>query len=515
VVNEHNAANNNEPAIIREHRRLAAQLALQPEQQFQFNEDQQPIFNAIINYLDAPQDQPKLCFVDGPGGTGKTYLFNAILEHVRRAGHIALAVATSGTAALLLDGGRTAHSTFKIPLEVHQTSMCNFAPGSAIARLISMASIIVWDEASMISRDLIETVNRSVQDIMRVVDPALEHIPFGGKVVVFGGDFRQVLPVIPNAERPRIVAQCLNQSRDIWRHVVIHRLRTNMRVQQAANSADANQLRDFAEYLLRIGNGAEPIVPNTEDRVQIPTQMLMPRYNTYDLIAAVFGNLHLPTVNRQFLTSRAILTPKNKDVAILNNLILDQFPGDISELKSADTVDDLEDQIRYPNEFLNSLDPSDLPLHNLKLKVGCPIMLLRNLDTANGLCNGTRLIVRSWRQYVLEAEIATGRQVGTIVLIPRITLTPSQTQSPIIFKRTQFSIRLAFSMTINKAQGQTFDNVGLYLPEPPFTHGLLYVTMSRVRTPASIRIMLNPNNSTQPDQEGFTTRNVVYHEVLL
>ena len=70
--------------------------------------------------------------------------------------------------------------------------MCNFAPGSAIARLISMASIIVWDEASMISRDLIETVNRSVQDIMRVVDPALEHIPFGGKVVVFGGDFRQV-----------------------------------------------------------------------------------------------------------------------------------------------------------------------------------------------------------------------------------------------------------------------------------------------------------------------------------
>ncbi|KAG2214033.1 hypothetical protein INT45_003163, partial [Circinella minor] len=518
VVNEHNAADNNEPAIIREHCRLAAQLALQPEQQFQFNEDQQPIFNAIINYLDAPQDQPKLCFVDGPGGTGKTYLFNAILEHIRWAGHIALAVTTSGTAALLLYGGRTAHSTYKIPLEVHQTSMCNFAPGSATARLISMASIIVWDEASMISRDLIETVNRSVQDIMHVIDPALEHIPFGGKVVV--------LPVIPNAERPRIVPQCLNQSRDIWRHVVIHRLRTNMPVQQAANTANANQLRDFAEYLLRIGNGAEPIVPNTEDRVQIPTQMLMPRYNTYDLIAAVFGNLHLPTVNRQFLTSRAILTPKNKDVAILNNLILDQFRGDISELKSADiakylfapgfkswgfalppfkiadfiknTVDDLEYQIRYLNEFLNSLDPSDLPPHNLKLKVGCRIMLLRNLDTANGL-----------------SEIATGRQAGTIVLIPRITLTPSQTQSPIIFKRTQFPIQLAFSMTINKAQGQTFDNVGLYLPEPPFTHGLLYVAMSRVRTPASIRIMLNPDNSTEPDQEGFTTRNVVYHEVLL
>ena len=133
-----------------------------------------------------------MCFVDGPGGTGKTYLFNSILEHVRRAGHIALAVATSGTAALLLDGGRTAHSTFKIPLEVHRTSMCNFTPGSDTARLITMASIIVWDEASMISRDLIETVNRSIQDIMCIVNPDLEHVPFGGKAVVFGGNFRQV-----------------------------------------------------------------------------------------------------------------------------------------------------------------------------------------------------------------------------------------------------------------------------------------------------------------------------------
>ena len=70
-------------------------------------------------------------------------------------------------------------------------------------------------------------------------------------------------------------------------------------------------------------------------------------------------------------------------------------------------------------------------------------------------------------------------------------------------------------MTVNKAQSQTFDSVGLYLPEPPFAHGLLYVAMSRVRTLSSIRIMLNPDNSTIPDQEGFNTRNVVYHDVLL
>lgn len=93
----------------------------------------------------------------------------------------------------MLDGGRTAHSTFKIPLETNETSVYGFTPCSDMARLIKLASIIIWDEASMISRDVIETVNRSIQDIMRSVDPDLENIPFGGKVVVFGGDFRQVL----------------------------------------------------------------------------------------------------------------------------------------------------------------------------------------------------------------------------------------------------------------------------------------------------------------------------------
>ncbi|KAG2206894.1 hypothetical protein INT45_011895, partial [Circinella minor] len=314
-----------------------------------------------------------------------------------------------------------------------------------------ISSIIIWDEASMISRDVIETVNRSTQDIMRSVDPALEDIPFGGKVVVFGGDFRQVLPVIPNAERPQIVAQCLNWS-SIWRHTEAHHLHTNMRVQQAVNTVDGTELREFAEYLLRIGNGSEPLVPGTEDRILINPCMLMPRYNTYDLIDAVFGDLHSPNVNIEFLTNRAILTPKNVDVVELNNLILDQFPGEIQEFRSADQVDDPEDQIRYLTELLNSFNPSDLPPHTLKLKVGCPIMLLRNLNTAQGLCNGTRLIVRSFRRYVLEAEIATGPHTGTIVLIPRITLTPSQSRSPIQFKRTQFPIRLTFSMTINKSQ---------------------------------------------------------------
>ncbi|KAG2224112.1 hypothetical protein INT45_000127 [Circinella minor] len=87
----------------------------------------------------------------------------------------------------------TAHSTFKIPLKVQRISMCNFTtPGSDTARLISMASINVWDEASMISRDLIETANRTAQDIMHILNFALQHVPSGGKTAVFNGDFLQI-----------------------------------------------------------------------------------------------------------------------------------------------------------------------------------------------------------------------------------------------------------------------------------------------------------------------------------
>ncbi|KAG2215865.1 hypothetical protein INT45_004468 [Circinella minor] len=128
-------------------------------------------------------------------------------------------------------------------------------------------------------------------------------------------------------------------------------------------------------------------------------------------------------------------------------------------------------------------------------------MLVRNLNTSQGLCNRTRLICISFRRNVIEAQIATGTHIGEIVLLPRITITSKKSECPIEFQCTQFPIRLAFSMTINKAQGQTFDTIGLYLRNPVFTHGLLYVAFLRVKTPNSIFITLGRNESTINGQE--------------
>jgi ATP-dependent DNA helicase PIF1 len=122
--------------------------------------------------------------MDGPGGTGKTFLYKALLARVRSEGLIAIATATSGIAASILPGGRTTHSRFKIPIKLADNSTCNFTKQSGTAELLRTASLIIWDEVAMTKRQAVECLDRSLQDIMTC------SLPFGGKVIVFGGDFR-------------------------------------------------------------------------------------------------------------------------------------------------------------------------------------------------------------------------------------------------------------------------------------------------------------------------------------
>jgi ATP-dependent DNA helicase PIF1 len=210
-----------------------------------------------------------------------------------------------------------------------------------------------------------------------------------------------------------------------------------------------------------------------------------------------------------YLVGRAILTPINVDVEKISDIVMDRLPGDPYIYTSADSVDLTEGQPQlYSPEFLRSLQIPGLPPGELKLKIGIPIILLRNLNPSEGLCNGTRLICRSLQNKVIDAQIITGSHVGRRVFIPRITLTPSDANLPFVLNRRQFPVRVAFSMTINKSQGQTLNQVGLYLPQPVFSHGQLYVALSRATSYQCIKILTNDTN--QPLQ----TKNIVYTEVL-
>ena len=139
-----------------------------------------------------------------------------------------------------------------------------------------------------------------------------------------------------------------------------------------------------------------------------------------------------------------------------------------------------------------------------------PIMLLRNLNQSSGLCNGTRLVITQLYDKIIEAKILAGSNIGHKVFIPRISLTATENKWPFIFKRRQFPIRPCYAMTINKSQGQSLKQVGLYLSQPVFTHGQLYIALSRVTSRQGLKILIE-NNQELPNNY---TKNIVYKDVL-
>ncbi|XP_012835593.1 PREDICTED: ATP-dependent DNA helicase PIF1-like [Erythranthe guttata] len=350
--------------------------------------------------------------------------------------------------------------------ETGKTFIC-ISQQSPQAELFIRAKLIIWDEAPMMHRYCFEALDKTMKSILQV-DKL-----FGGKVVVLRRDFRQILPVVLKASRQDIVHATINSS-PLWNFCRVMKLTKNMRLQSCSSPS------------------------NVDER---PTGIRLP---------GLLSNMYDP----DYFQGRAILAPTNECVEFVNDHLMSLLLGEEKVYLSSDSMfrdeQTMEDNAEiYSTEFLNTIRCSGLRSHALKFKIGAPVMLIRNIDQAKGLCNGTKLQIIRTGIHVLSCKILSGKNIGDMVFIPRMTLIPS-TGLPIKFQRRQFPLIVYFAMTINKSQGQTLSHVGLYLPKHVFSHDQLYIALSRVTSRGGIKIFIKLDSGELTN----VTRNVVYKEVF-
>ena len=464
-------------------------------------EQQRNIYDQVTASTHLDNNDAKCFFILSCGGCGKTYVNNLMLAYVRSQGRRAIAVASSGIASLLLDDGSTAHSAFGISPQKGGTS--SIPVESKRAAELRECQLIVWDEAPMADNDLLRVLDELLKDIMGANDEALRLVPFGGKTVVMTGDWRQILPVVPRGSRAAVIAATLKKSY-LWPYFKTLELTTNIRV-RGTSQVDDDETREFARWLLSVG---EDTIDNP---LPIPEDMLIPSDDPWPLVNHVF-----PTMSKEEFMSGCILAARNQETNAINEAALQSLPEEEFLYVSADYfgADCQEDATTYPPELLNKLEPPGMARHELKLKVGAPIILLRNLNRTEGLMNGTRLLVTKCLDFNIQAEIVSGPRKGNVVLIPRINLTCGDSEMlSIRFIRRQFPIKLAFALTINRSQGQSFERLGLLLENPVFAHGQLYVGFSRVTSCRGVRVILGERAWGDVTKEA-NTPNIVWSEIF-
>ena len=266
-----------------------------------------------------------------------------------------LAVASFGIAALLLLGGRTAHSRFQIPIIVIEESTYGIKQGTHAAELMTKVSLIIWDEALMAHRNCFEAVDHSLRDLLRFTDINSVDKTFGGKAIVLGGDFRQILPVIAKGHREDIVDASVNRSY-LWNFCKVFVLTQNMRLRQP--NADSN---NFAEWILKLCNGELGEIDSQSNTV-IPSDLLIDVGDDpiQSIVIKTYPNLHSNYADGKYLEKRSILALTNDVVNEINNYIIDLLASNEETYLNADSICKASryiqnEDVLYPFEFLNSL----------------------------------------------------------------------------------------------------------------------------------------------------------------
>jgi ATP-dependent DNA helicase PIF1 len=375
------------------------------------------------------KDHHRAFFIDAPAGTGKSFVLNTLIHYFNSISKGVLQIASSGVAAQDYPEGRTAHSALGLPFEGSPNCECEISKGTSRYENLINKQVVIWDEVASHDMYLIQAADRALRKIYE------SDMLLGGRFVIFAGDFRQTLPIIRGKEEES-EKRALKYSY-IWDSLKKLSLYQDMRATPS-----------YALFTRTIGEGNSTFVVVPQECMCLSLE---------DLINEVFPNIQERFNEEGYLNSRSILCPYNAGVDFVNNIVLSSIPIAAREYPfKATTRKGVLQVVRTPLTLI--------------FKVGCPYIVLKNLR--RGICNGTRCIGVEGGEDYIKLRATNGIIKGQNFLVHRVQVSP---------EKMQFPIAPCFSMSINKAQGQTLDMVGINLSRPVFAAGQLYVAFTRGR----------------------------------
>jgi len=422
--------------------------------------EQQTAFNFVSELVHQSNASNNAVAILARAGTGKSIWVHHVVRSMRLKGKGCICVAASALASTVLPHGRTAHAAFKIPVNVLNDTYCSWDAKTKVA--IRNCAVILWDEISMVSTDVAEAVNRSLQSLMKN-----DH-PFGGKVVVFLGDFRQLAPVVRHSDAARHSLL----SADWFQEA--HKFTFTVNFRAASNA-------QFASFLESVGDGAI-------DTIDVPESSRV--VNVATLLAATYPDI------TNYSSNSMILAMTLDQCAVVNSAALQLVPGEAHTAIAVDDTQACQTPDLYPLEYIASLNLRGVPPAHLILKKHARYMIIRNYSPPS-VCNGTLCEMLTWTTFTCQVRLLNGPGAQRIVIFPRCSFTIDTENSglPFTFNRIQFPIIPAYCVTIHKSQGQTLANIGLIMEADAFAHGLIYVALSRVQSWDRIKFC-SPRNET-------------------
>lgn len=431
--------------------------------------------------------KPNAIFIEGPTGAGKTFALNCIRSFCEFHEHPVLAMAYTRMGSVLLMNGRTVYSWFKMPWNNYSKCHSRLREHSIEFKKIQQARVILWDQVTSFHKNEISEVDRMLRELTGNHD-----MLFGGKFVIMAGDFCECLPI--RDENRNENGSTIRHTK-FWDGLEKIKLEDNVRFQHT----------NEYHWLLQVGRGEQ-------DFITLPPSCHVK--NNQKLIKATYGD-PIPHFSIGDVQNRTILTLTKAVENKINFMCLDRMEGrsyyfDCSQYMAKIHQNKPSRYIRSFNYFnAKKRLPGDFPSDQLELKVGCPIVLKRWYEQ---LQPGTRLTVTGVnRDGSIRALIATGPFANHKIVILPIDCMARLYEDNVVLYRRQLPVALCFAMTVHKAQGLSFDHVGLVMSCPVFAHGQLYMALSRVRKLDNLKVHVYSGKHQHRDY----IKNIVYRHQMV